>query len=307
MTTLMSRKEFDGLFHAVCNWGRWGGDDELGTLNYIGSAEVLAACAIPRAGLQISLSKRLDTVAGLLNDRPLVHYMTASGSESLADVEVHRDFIGVDFHGRGTSHIDGLAHIAYQGQMYNGRKTSEVLTTHGSEFASIVTAARGIVARGVLLDAAYARRKAWINPPCALTANELSEIADVLQLEIKPGDVVLLRSGAVRRSTERGPWDVERESVGLHPSAMEWLAAHKVSVLGGDGHGDSRPSTVFGVDLPIHVLALVAMGMPMLDNLDLERISEECIRARSFEFMVLIAPLPVPGGTGSPVNPIALL
>jgi len=307
MTTLMPREEFDGLFGAVCNWGRWGEGDELGTLNYIGTAEVLAACAVPRAGLRISLSKQLDTVAGLLNDRPLVHYMTASGGEPSADVKVHRDFIGVDFHGRGTSHIDGLAHIAYQDQMYNGRKASEVMTAHGSEFASIATAAHGIVARGVLLDVAHARRKAWIEPPGALTADELSEVADALHLEIKPGDVVFLRSGAVRRSAERGAWDVERESVGLHPSAMRWLAARKVSVLGGDGHGESRPSTVAGVNLPIHVLALVAMGMPMLDNLDLEKLSGACARARSFEFMVLIAPLAVPGGTGSPVNPIALL
>jgi kynurenine formamidase len=307
VTTLMPREEFDELFDAVKNWGRWGDDDELGTLNHIGNPEILAACRIPRHGWRISLSKPLDTVEGVENDRPLMHYMTSSEDARDGGVEVHRDFLGLDFHGKGTSHLDALTHVAYNGLLYNSRKSAEVVDASGSRFGSVTTSARGIIARGVLLDVAACRGVDWIDPPCALKATELVEVATTLDVDVRRGDVLLIRSGAVRRSNQTGPWDVERDSVGLHPDAMRWLAEAEVSVLGGDGHSDARPSTVAEVELPIHILALAGLGMCLLDNLDLEALSEACRRSRSYEFLIVISPLVIPHGTGSPVNPIAVL
>jgi kynurenine formamidase len=147
----------------------------------------------------------------------------------------------------------------------------------------------------------------WIEPPTALGAEELEAIAGFLKLEVRRGDAVLLRSGQMSRRRVMGPWDPDLAGVGLSISAMEWLAEREIALLGGDGDSDARPSPVDGVGGPIHVLAINAMGMCLLDNLDLESLSAACVAAGTFEFLLVVAPLIIPGGTGSPVNPIAVL
>ena len=159
------------------------------------------------------------------------------------------------------------------------------------------------LARGVLLDVARARGVDWVDPPAAIGAEDLDAVAASLGVEVRRGDAVLLRSGQMRRRQALGPWDPDAAGVGLATSAMGWLAERQAAILGGDGDSDPHPSQVEGVPLPVHVLAIVAMGMCLLDNLDLENLSEACAEAGTFEFLLVVAPLIVPGGTGSPVNP----
>lgn len=304
---LISSEEFERTFEALSNWGRWGEDDELGTLNFLNAAEVAAAVKLARKGHRVSLGRPLDTVTGPDNSRPALHYMTHMGDRRPDEPTYYTDFIGVDFHGKSASHIDALSHVAYKGMFYNGKDASDVVGSGGSTFAPISRLSDGLLARGVLLDVARARGVDWVEPPAAFGPEDLDAAARSLGVEVRRGDAVLVRSGQGRRCRTLGAWDPDTAGVGLATSAMGWLAEHEVATLGGDGDSDVHPSPVEGVRVPIHVLAIVAMGMCLLDNLDLEALSEACSEAGTFEFLLAVAPLIVPGGTGSPVNPIAVL
>ena len=302
-----STAQFDALFEQLSNWGRWGAEDELGTLHHLDRPKVLEACGLVRDGRQVSLGRALDRVAGPDNAKPALHYMSSLGDQGRGEPRANTDFIGIDFHGKSASHLDALPHMSYKGHLYNGRRADSVVSSRGSTFAPVSLLAEGIVARGVLLDGARARDLGWIEPPAALTGEDLQQICDRLGVEVRRGDAVLLRSGHCARRAELGAWNPDRASVGLHPEGLAWLAEREIALLGGDGDSDARPSTVEGLSSPIHVLALVALGMCLLDNLDLEALGTACAEAGRFEFLLLTAPLVVPGGTGSPVNPIALL
>ena len=300
-------EEFDSLFEKLKNWGRWGNDDELGALNFLGDADVVEAVKLVKTGRRVTLGRPLDTLAGPDNGHPALHYMTHMGDKRSDEPTYYTDFIGVDFHGKSASHMDALAHIAYKGLLYNGKPAGEVVVSTGSSFAPISRLAKGVVARGVLLDAALARGVDWVEPPAALGPSDLEDIAASLGVEGRRGDVALLRSGQMARRRALGPWDPDQSGVGLAVTALEWLAHRQVALLGGDGDSDARPSPVEGVGAPVHVLAINALGMCLLDNLDLEALSAACAEVGSFEFLLVVAPLIVPGGTGSPVNPIAVL
>jgi kynurenine formamidase len=303
----LSAAQFDELVAELSNWGRWGDDDELGTLHHLNETMVLDACALVRQGRQVSLGRPLDTVAGPDNTKPALHYMTNLADTGTGEPKASTDFVGVDFHGKSASHLDALPHMSYKGRLYNGRASTSVVTSKGSAFAPVSMLAGGIVARGVLLDAARARGTDWIEPPDALLGEDLAETADRLGVEVRRGDAVLIRSGQIARRTALGAWNPDEASVGLHPDGLAWLAEREIALLGGDGDSDARPSAVEGVSSPIHVLALVALGMCLLDNLDLEALGAACAESGAYEFLVVVAPLIVPGGTGSPVNPIAVL
>jgi kynurenine formamidase len=303
----LSNREFDLLFERLKNWGRWGNDDDLGTLNFVGEKEVAEAARLVKSGRHVSLARPLDTIAGPDNGRPALHYMTNMGDRGEDESAYYADFIGVDFHGKSASHIDALPHVSYKGLLYNGKRATDVVNSKGSTFAPVSGLANGIVARGVLLDAARSRQVDWVEPPCALNGTDLEAIAASLGVEVRRGDVVLLRTGQVRRRRALGPWDPDVAQAGLATSGLEWLAQREIAILGGDGDSDARPSSVEGIGGPIHVLSITALGMSLLDNLDLESLSEACAGAGRFEFLLIVAPLIVPGGTGSPVNPIAVL
>jgi kynurenine formamidase len=223
-----------------------------------------------------------------------------------AEPTFYMDFFGTDYHGKSVSHIDALCHVAYKGMLYNGRRGDETVSSTGSSFVPISALAHGVVARGVLLDAPRARRVDWLEPPCALGSKDLAEVASTLGVEVRRGDVVLVRTGHVRRREALGPWDPDVSSAGLDVSSVRLLADRQVALLGSDGDNDAHPSPIPGIDHPVHTLAMNALGMCLLDNLDLEALSSACEQAATFEFLVTVAPLMIPGGTGSPVNPIAV-
>lgn len=126
-------------------------------------------------------------------------------------------------------------------------------------------------------------------------------------MRVGPGDLLLVRVGHRRRREELGPWDAARERAGLHPAALEFLAERRVAVLGSDGDNDTAPSPVHGVDFPVHVLAVHAMGLHLLDHLRLEDVLPVCAREGRWSFLCVVAPVRLPGATGAPVNPIAVL
>jgi kynurenine formamidase len=145
-----------------------------------------------------------------------------------------------------------------------------------------------------------------VEPGTAVDRAELEKVETAQGVRVGAGDVVLLRSGHCRRRNVLGAWDPHFLSAGVHPSAMSWLRDRDVAVLGADGDSDARPSPVEGMLSPIHALTLNAMGMPLLDNLQLEDVAAACASEKRWEFLCVVTPLRIPGGTGSPINPVAI-
>ena len=219
----------------------------------------------------------------------------------------HKDFLGFDYHGKAVSHLDALCHIGYRGELFGGVASAAAFSSLGSQWAAVTNLADGLVVRGVLIDVPRVRGLERLEPGDGVRAADLEQAEEALSVRIGPGDAVLLRSGHGARRAALGAWDSDAASAGLHVDAMPLLADRGIVLLGGDGDSDVRPSPVAGVHSPVHALALTALGIPLLDNLDLERLSAACAEEGRYEFLLVVAPLVVPRGTGSPVNPIAVL
>lgn len=301
----VSREEFDRMFEALSEWETWVEPDR-GTYNRATDRHVLLAANAVRSGKTVAMSRPWNTVAAVDNDRPALHYMSDRGDIENPEPSAYKDFIGVDFHGKSTSHIDALSHIAYRGTLFGGRAAADVVSSAGAEHGSI--AQLGVlVTRGVLLDMPVVKGVDWLEPGCALSADDLLAAEKRLGVQVGEADAVIVRTGAWRRRESLGAWDPSTASAGLHVDAMPFVSERRIALLGADGDNDVRPSPVAGVHSPIHVLSIAAMGLPLLDNLDLEPLSRECGGEGRWEFMLIVAPLNIPGGTGSPLNPVAVL
>ncbi len=304
----MSAAELEALFERVSNWGRWGGDDERGALNLIGAEEVRSAAALVREGRTISLSREFPTRPGPENPWPAQHHMLIGGDDccvpGVEGLQVSTDFIGIAFHGMASTHIDALCHVFAQGRMYNGRSAADVKST-GARSNTIMAARDGIVGRGVLLDVPRAQGFDFIDSEDFITSAQLEAVADAQNVTVGKGDILLVRLG---RDVRRDRF-ADQAVPGLDPRVVEWLHARQVAVLGGDGVHDPIPSGRIHRDwaMPIHMLGLAAMGLHLLDNLHLEALAEACANLGRWEFQLTLAPLPIAGGTGSPLNPIAVL
>lgn len=301
----VSPAEFDEVFARVRAWGRWE-RPERGAANRLTPQVAAAAAGLVRSGVVVPMALPWNTVAGPDNAKPALHYMSDLGDTEPPEPSTHKDFIAVDYHGKAVSHLDALSHVAYRGQLFDGRSAREVIGSGGASFGS-VDQLGPIVTRGVLLDIPVVRGVDWLEPGQAVRADDLLAAEERLGVRIGPGDAVLLRSGHFLRRRRIGAWDPSAASAGLHVDAMPLLAERDIALLGGDGDSDVRPSPVPGIHSPIHILAVTAMGVPLLDNLDLEALSAACAAAGRYEFLLVVAPLNIPGGTGSPVNPTAIL
>ena len=303
----MDATTFDALFASVSNWGRWGDDDQRGTLNHLTPSAVMAAASLVRVGRTISLAHDLDTVAGPDNGRPALHYMTRLGDVGVEEPRVNTDFVGMDFHGKSVTHVDALCHCNFRGRLYNDADPASNIDSTGGSVGAIDQMAGGVVGRGVLVDVPRHRGVPWLEPGEAISPEELAAVLAAQGVVPAEGDIFLVRTGHRRRREELGPWDPTNSSAGLQPESMAWLRRNGAAMLGSDGDSDSRPSQVDGVASPIHALALAAMGLPLIDNACLEEIADACAAHGRWEFLFCLAPLRIPGGTGSPVNPLAVL
>ncbi|MEV6669086.1 cyclase family protein [Streptomyces sp. NPDC051162] len=301
----VSRREFDALFEAVRTWGRWAPSDR-GAWNRVTADHVRRAGALVRSGTVVPLGRPWDTVSGPDNSKPALHYMSDLGDVEAPEPSTHKDFIGADYHGKGVSHLDALSHIAYRGQLYGGGTARELVGAGGARFGA-VSALGPLVTRGVLLDLPAVLGKPWLEPGQAVRAADVLAAEAALGVRIGEGDAVLLRVGRFRRRRELGAWNPDAAGAGFHVDAMPLLAERGIALLGSDGDNDVRPSPVEGVRSPVHALAVTAMGVPLLDNLDLEALSSGAAGAGRHAFLFVVAPLNIPGGTGSPVNPVAVL
>ena len=300
--------EFRALFDAVSNWGRWGTDDERGALNYLTPERILAAVRLVRTGETLSLGLPLNTQLGIDNPVPADHHMTMLGDEDIGSgtLRFAKDYIGADYHNASHSHIDALCHVVFDDALYNGKPVA-ALTPEGAAADTIGVLRDGLVGRGVLLDVPGLRGVPWLEPGEHIFPTELEGCERKQGVTVEDGDIVLVRTGHGRRHAELGAWDTDSAKAGLHPTCAPFLAERCVAALGSDGNSDTTPSTTEGIDFPIHTLALNAMGVHLLDYLQLEGIVAACAREARWAFLFVAAPLRVHGGTGSPLNPIAIL
>jgi len=306
----ITQQDFDQLFESLKNWGRWGPEDELGTLNYITPATVRSAATLVRSGRSVSLSLPINTVAGPDNANPALHYMctTLDLENGLGDLRIATDFLGMQFHGDCHTHIDALCHVAYKGRLYNGRPL-DLVTSRGALGFDITAYTHGIVGRGVLIDMPRLRGIDWLEPGEAVTREDIEAAEAAQGVRLGEGDIMLFRTGHHRRRLERGAWDVGYSGegrAGLDPYALTLLHERKVAAFLPDGDGEVVPSFVEGLLYPIHPLQITAMGMLCADSLQFEELVRVCNEERRWEFLVVIAPLRLPRGTGSPFNPIAI-
>lgn len=288
--------EFDELFQQIKNRGRWGANDELGSLNLITAATRQRAIGLARTGETVSLSHDLLTEKADDNGSPFEHTMLGGNN---------MDNYRVSYHGYSHSHIDALCHILYKEQTYNGYARAEVNTATGCTKLGIDNLKQGIITRGVLIDLPRLRGVPYLEPGTAAYAEDIEAWEKETGIRIGPGDAILLRTGRWARRAKVGPWAVGQSAAGFHASTAVWIKARGVALVGSDAGQEVTPSMVEGVGLPLHVLLVTGLGMNLLDNQDLERVSETAARLNRWEFMLTIAPLAVKGGTGSPANILA--
>ena len=290
----VSATEFDALLQRLSNWGRWGQDDQIGTLNLLTAETRLAASRLVREGTAVSLSRRIGNNEEATEQRRSILEMLATASTP--NVTAHTDEVTLAPHGAIYSHFDAPSHFFYKGEMYNGVPRSEV-TERGAARLSVDHASLGVFTRGVLLDIARLKSVRALHPGYPISIDDLEAALKATGLTLRPGDALLIRTGrAVRPPGQRA---------GLHVSTVQWLKQRDVALVGSDDSIDAWPSGVDGVRSPIHVLLLVAMGTPILDHLNLDALAMAAAERSRWEFLLTVAPLPVVGATGSVVNPIA--
>jgi kynurenine formamidase len=303
----MSAADFQALHERLRGQVPWGAADRRGALNHITPARVATAVTEGRLGRTVTLAAPLATSAADNPEPGARHMKHLPGEPSEVDgVSFAADQLAMNIHGDVDSHIDALCHVGYNGTLYNGVEPGAV-TSRGASELSIDDARDGIVGRGVLLDIPRLRGVQWLEPGDHVTGEELAAAEAAQQVRVGPGDLLFVRVGHRMRRDHLGPWDVAATRAGLHPQAMEFVAERQVAVLGSDGNSDTAPSIVDGVAFPVHVLAINALGMYLLDYLQFDDLIGHCDAAGRWSFLCVIAPLRLPGGTGSPVNPIAIL
>ncbi|WP_371667352.1 cyclase family protein [Streptomyces sp. NBC_00289] len=304
----MSEADFRALYRSLREHAHRPGAARHGALGELTPERVLAAVSGVRYGRTVSMAAPIETGSGPDNPQPASHEMTAAVDPDDAGEGVRflRDRFAMNVHGDADSHLDALCHVVFDGKLFGGVPASGA-TPDGAADLTLDPVRNGIVGRGVLLDIPRLRGTPWLAPGEHVTAGDLTAAETAQDVTVGQGDLLFVRVGHRHRRRVQGPWNAAQERVGLHPSAMRFLAERRVAVLGSDGNNDSAPSAVAEVPFPVHVLAVNALGMHLMDYLDFEALASACGEQARWHFLCVVAPLRLPDATGSPVNPIAVL
>jgi hypothetical protein len=297
-----------GYFDSLSNWGRWGSDDEAGTLNLITPERRIRALALARDGVSVSCSRMLAPRPSRWVGFEYTHRMNSSG-EAAPEVGpgTASDWFGLSFHGYEHTHLDSHSHIFWNGQMYNGRSAALCTTARGALAGGVEPALGGILGRGLLIDGPQIRGREWLEPGEGLLPGELDAWLESRSLTAGPGDVLWVRTGRdVAQRAGHGYDQGDEGSPGLSAACLPWLREKDISMLISDVANDVRPSPYQQLPHPIHIIGIVAMGLWLVDNALLEPLLQECQRTGRYEFLSVVVPLALRRSTGSPVNPVAV-
>ncbi len=305
-----SAEEYRAYRTRFSNKGRFGAQDELGTLNFITPEARRAAAALVELGRVVSMARPIDTEPGPHNPHPAHHMASVGGSTGLAD------YIGLFFHGFAHTHLDALSHImSSDGLYYNDHPIG--VTTPGLAMPAGVTLGvqrmrEGIVSRGVLYDIPRLRGVDCVESGEPVHGWDLADAAASQGVEPRAGDVVCIRSGRDEWQAahpDHAGWGV---AAGVHASVCEFLYDTDASMLCWDmldaPTADQGIPNPIDIETPVHVhsITIPHMGMPLLDNADFRELAAVCAELDRYAFQFCAAPLVIDGGTGSPVNPLAI-
>ena len=306
------------------NWGKWGEDDQIGTLNFTRPEHVAAAAKLVRKGQVFSLSLPLghdgpiSGVSGAGRFNP-IHLMTRDGADVVAGTAV-RDFEGgndrqiratddvVFLNLQASTHWDGLAHIIHNGKIYNGHDASWV-TSKGALKNGIAHAREHCIGRGVLIDLARFKGVQWLDESAVITPQDLDDCCKWEQVKVGTGDVLLIRTGRIAEARESGSWAgyVGRPCAGLGVETAGWLFEHEVAAVATDTWPwEVSPSRVANVRSPLHIIAVCYMGLTAGEMFDLEALGQDCEADRIYDGLFVGPPLGFTGAVGSPLNPILM-
>ena len=309
-----TREQVVQMMKEISNWGRWGKDDELGTFNLITPAKRKAAAALVKEGVSVSLAHTLDKEVYADNPTPFKQEFFM-GPDGKLRPGAMMDIISSTYHATTTTHLDSLCHYIFEGKTYNGW---EIETYHkatptregfgegpGCLKNSILGFKDGLMTKGVLIDLPLMKGVKWLEPGTPVTIADLEAWEKFAGVKMGSGDALFLRTGRFARRAALGPWPAAQQAAGFHVSVMPWFKKRDIALISSDAVQDVQPSNIPGFPRPIHMLSINTLGMPMIDVADLEEVSRVASRLKRWEFMLTVAALPAPGGSGSPVNPIA--
>jgi kynurenine formamidase len=288
---IVTKAQVDKWMKDLSNWGRWGKDDQLGTMNLITDAKRKQAVALAKTG----------TVVSLAHKPPLVAKSQAQSAGAFLEIRLSllpaaftTEEQALAFHGSSFTHIDALCHGDYEGKIYNGYPLKESVTEAGCKKLGIDALAGGVVTRGVLIDIPRLRGVSHLEPGTHVYQEDIEAWEKKAGVTISAGDAIFLHTGR---------WETGKTS-GYDVSLIPWLKKRDVALVSSDGIQDV--SEVEGIILPFHHYTLVALGANILDNAELTQLSETAARLKRWEFLFVTSPVATPGGTGSPVNPLAI-
>ena len=317
MPTPPSEEQVLAWFDDLSNWGRWGEDDRLGTLNHLTPAKRVAAAQLVREGFSVSCSwdirtgrqpgatvesqrYMLSTGLGLEEEgrRGLMGEGRAGGAQ---------EYIGMVFHGLDVTHLDSLAHLFWDGKMYGGAPASLVSDRQGALKHDVLAVSDGIVTRGVLLDIARLRGVDVLDADDQVYPEDLEAAEQAAGVRLEPGDVLLMRTGeGGARIDQKKNYNANKPRSGYQAACLPWMHERGIAMIGSDVAQDPTPTGYRTVSMPVHMVGIVAMGLWLIDNCQLEELAATCARLGRWEFQFALAPIRFQGVTGSPVNPLAV-
>jgi len=299
---LVTQAEYDRWQTELSNWMRWGKDDELGTLNLITPVKRRAAVALVKEGVTVSLASDVQMEKGVDVPCPADWGMLTASEEGATD-----RIAFPCIHGAGTTHLDSFAHRFFGGKMWNGYSLSGLVTKEGGAARnSVLTMKDGIVTRAVLYDIPRLKGVPYLEPGTRIFPEDLEAWERKAGVKVGPGDALLIRWGRWARRSALGPWPIDEGAAGLDASVIPWLKKRDIALLGWETPGYMPQPAGDLPRLAVHDFVLTILGVHLLDRADFEALSQAASSRNRWEFMLSIAPLAIPKGTGSPVNPIAM-
>lgn len=312
-SAIPTEEEVLDYFQSLSNWGRWGADDQMGTLNFLSPEKTRQAVSLVQEGVSLSCSRTIAYDSGPDVAYQPVHFMVESGEGwatgnkvTSRDTQGAVDFVGLVFHGFTVTHIGSLSHFFWEGKMYNGRPAHLVSTNLGATVESIEVAKNGIVSRAVLVDVPMIRGVDWLERGEGVMPEDILAAEERCGFTIEEGDILLVRTGQLHRRSIEGPVVPRVDgSTACQVACLPLFRERSIAMLGSDTPNDVFPSGYGSMALPVHQVGIVAMGLWLLDNADLDELARACIERNRWEFMLSAHPLRLFNTTGSPVNPIA--
>jgi kynurenine formamidase len=300
-----SLAEYEATFKEVSNWGRWGKDDQLGTMNLVTNEKRKQASSLVKTGIAVSLA------------HPLVTEVTAD-MQTPFELSAGGNKFTYSFHSTTHSHLDAICQFDYKGQLYNGHDIKTVKPPSGCTTLSLEELKNGLITRGILLDIARLKGVKYLEPGTPVYPEDLEAWEKKANVKVGPGDAIFLRTGRWARRAEKGPWQLYPAppgdgEAGYHTSCPIWFKRRDVAIVGADVSNDVTPHIEVAKEvldvtrgMPVHSLTIAALGGIIVDALDLEAVAEQAAKLNRWEFMVVGAPERVIGATGSLINLVAI-